>query len=110
MMCNQPSNYFITTVLEPKSADSYFAWNFYDSVLQQKEWFSDYVFEEIAEKLLKDDEEFQEEFAEYVSEHKIENDRWAQLAWIYHHSPYYEITHNRYPLFRLNSTINLPVK
>ena len=34
--------------------DSLFRWNRFDSVLQQKEYFSPYVFEKTAEKLLAD--------------------------------------------------------
>jgi hypothetical protein len=41
--------------LEPQGVDSFFAWNFFDSVLGQKEYFSDYVFEDIAADLLKKD-------------------------------------------------------
>ncbi|MDQ6609239.1 MAG: M14 family metallopeptidase, partial [Bacteroidota bacterium] len=50
---NQKSNRFLIEVLEPQGEDSYFAWNFFDAILGQKEGFSDYVFEETATEFLK---------------------------------------------------------
>jgi predicted Zn-dependent protease len=41
--------------LEPQGVDSFFAWNFFDSMLGQKEYFSDYVFEDVAAQMLKTD-------------------------------------------------------
>ena len=37
---------------EPEAADSWFSWNFFDAVLQRKEYFSSYVFEDLAADLL----------------------------------------------------------
>jgi hypothetical protein len=51
---NQACNRYIVETLEPEGDDSFFAWNFFDAILQQKEWFSDYVFEEKAEEILKE--------------------------------------------------------
>lgn len=50
----QAARRFIVEVLEPEAPDSYFNWNFFDEILQQKEWFSAYVFDGEAENLLKD--------------------------------------------------------
>ncbi|MFT5780192.1 MAG: hypothetical protein ACI837_003153, partial [Crocinitomicaceae bacterium] len=49
---NQRNRRFIVSVLEPEMADSYFAWNFFDSYVQQKEYFSSYVFEDKAVEIL----------------------------------------------------------
>ena len=38
--------------LEPESEDSYFNWNFFDTILQQKEGYSSYVFEDLAKEFL----------------------------------------------------------
>jgi hypothetical protein len=54
---NQPINRYIVETLEPQGVDSFFAWNFFDSILGEKEYFSDYVFEDIAANLLKKDPE-----------------------------------------------------
>jgi hypothetical protein len=45
---NQTANRFLIETLEPQGEDSYFAWNFFDPILGQKEGCSDYAFEDIA--------------------------------------------------------------
>ena len=44
---------YIIETLEPETKDSFFNWNFFDSILQRKEGFSAYVFEDYAEEFLK---------------------------------------------------------
>lgn len=99
---DQIKNRYIIETLEPQAPDSYFAWNYFDGILGQKEYFSGYVFEEIAEKLLKDNKELKREFEEKrESDEKFRESGYAQLDWIYKRSPYYEKTHKRYPVFRI---------
>ena len=43
---------YIIETLEPEATDSFFNWNFFDTILQQKEGYSAYVFEDIAEQFL----------------------------------------------------------
>ena len=50
---NQVANRFLIETLEPAATDSYFAWNFFDGVLGQKEGYSGYAFEDIAADYLK---------------------------------------------------------
>ncbi len=98
---NTPMNRFVSEALEPQAQDSYFNWNYFDGVLQQKEWFSDYVFEDIAAKLLKEKPELKTELEEAKRNDKSLNGiADAQLLWVYKQSPYYEKTHNLLPVFR----------
>lgn len=98
---NQPRRSFIVHVLSPQYRDSYFAWNFFDSYLQQKEYFSPYVFEEIAVKLLDENELLKKEYqAKFEAEKKVS--RWEQLYFIYKHSPYYEPSHNVLPIYSID--------
>ena len=99
---NQEAVRFIIETLEPQAPDSYFAWNFFDAVLQQKEHFSPYVFEDTAARLLKEDAGLRRKFEEKkAADPAFASDANAQLAFIYQHSPYYEPTHKVYPLARL---------
>ena len=41
---NQPANRFLMETLEPQAEDSYFAWNFFDAILGQKEGFDFTIF------------------------------------------------------------------
>ena len=101
---DQPEVRFIMETLEPQATDSYFAWNFFDAILGQKEYFSSYVFEDTAAELLRENpalaatlKKMKEEDADFAA-----NPR-AQLNYIYQHSPYYEKTYRLYPVGRVIS-------
>lgn len=97
----QPGVKYLLETLEPQGVDSYFTWNFFDAILQQKEYFSDYVFEDTAAALLKSDKKLKAEFDKKKQEDKSFADSAdAQLDWIYRHSVYYEKTHLEYPVYR----------
>lgn len=99
---DQAARRFIIEVLEPEAMDSYFTWNFFDPVLTQKEGYSSYVFEDTAEKLLRDNPALRQQLAEKVAaDTAFANSGAQQLSWVFRNSPYYEPDHNRYPVFRL---------
>ena len=99
---NQRNRRFIVSVLEPEMPDSYFAWNFFDSYVQQKEYFSSYVFEDKALEILAKDKELKKRFEKKkASDKEFRENGYAQLYFIYQHSEYYEPTHNLLPLFRI---------
>ena len=99
---NQMAGKFLVNVLEPEAVDSYFNWNFFDTILQQKEYFSPYVFEEIAAEMLKSDPELKDAFEERKKNDADFAKNWyAQLSYIYHQSEHYEEAHLRYPVFRV---------
>lgn len=93
---------YILETLEPQGVDSFFNWNFFDTVLQQKEGFSPYVFEDVALEMLEKDsvlrqnflfkKEFEQDFAE---------NWYAQLDWIFHQSKYLEDAYMNYPVYRI---------
>jgi len=93
---------FILETLEPQATDSYFNWNFFDAILQQKEHFSAYVFEDIANELLRSDQVLKAAFdKKKATDQEFANSSRAQLDFIYRRSPYYERTHRLYPIVRL---------
>ena len=92
---------YLMETLEPHAPDAFFAWNYFDEILQQKEWFSDYVFEQKAKELIKNDPELKAKFETAKKDDPaLAKNAWKQLEWIYRHSHYYESTHNRYPVYR----------
>lgn len=103
---NQPLNSFIMQVLTPEAPDSYFRWNFFDAVLQQKEWFSDYVFDRTAAEIIKNTPGLRSKLDAHVKEQHLENNSWAQLLFVYRNSDYYESTHLRYPVYRTESDLS----
>ncbi len=97
---NSKSRYIIET-LEPKAADSYLAWNYFDAILQQKEWFSPYVFEDEAAEILKSNPDLKAKLEQRkVDDASFANSSWAQLYFIYQTTSHYEPTHNQYPITR----------
>jgi hypothetical protein len=99
---NQPANRYLVEVLEPTGEDGFFAWNFFDGILQQKEGYSDYRWEDLAAEVLKKDPGLKARLEEKkASDQKFASNGSAQLEFIYKNSPYYEPGHNRYPVYRL---------
>ena len=93
---------FLLETLEPEAVDSYFNWNEFDGILGQKEYFSDYVFEDTAAELLKTNKALKTAFElKKASDAKFAEDGAAQLDWIYKNSEYYEGTVNQYPIYRI---------
>jgi len=99
---NQSAGRFVVEVLEPQAVDSYFNWNFFDTILQQKEHFSPYVFENIAAKLLEENKELRDEFnAKKKINPEFAKNAYSQLDFIYKRSPHYEKEHMQYPVYRI---------
>jgi hypothetical protein len=108
---NQPINRYIVETLEPQGVDSFFAWNFFDSMLGQKEYFSDYVFEDVAATMLKNDPDLHKKLDEAkAADPKLANSAGAQLNFVYRNSPYFEKTYLRYPIGRLLNNTKLDLR
>jgi hypothetical protein len=100
---NQRAKRYLAEVLEPTAPDALFAWGFFDAILQQKEYYSDYVFEDEAGKLLKADPKLKKLLDDAVKNNDVlAKDAAAQLDFVYKHSSHYEPVHMRYPVFRLD--------
>jgi len=99
---DQEINRYIIEVLEPEGEDSFFAWNFFDTILQSKEGYSAYVFEDLAADFLKNNPELKKELeVEKSNNEEFAKSASAQLRWVYDHSPWKEKEHNRYPVYRV---------
>lgn len=97
-----PTDRLVMELLEPRASDSFYAWGFFDSVLQQKEYFSSYVFEDIAAELLAKDPALRKALEERkANDPAFAADARAQLDWVYKRSPYHEPGYRRYPVARL---------
>ncbi|HNE49179.1 MAG TPA: hypothetical protein PK806_08340, partial [Saprospiraceae bacterium] len=108
---DQPAARYVIETLEPEATDSFFNWNFFDGILGQKEYFSDYIFEDLAEQFLKENPEIARQLEqEKVKDEKLRNDPEAILDWVYRKSPWYEPTHQLYPVRRLMSPTEISVK
>lgn len=99
---NQNGARYIMETLEASATDSFFNWNFFDTILQQKEGYSAYVFEDIAEELLNNNSALKD-----LLNAKMENDKEfaknprAQLDFVYKNSAYYEPAHLKLPIYKV---------
>ncbi|MEM6698500.1 MAG: M14 family zinc carboxypeptidase, partial [Bacteroidota bacterium] len=99
---NQPANRYIVETLEPQAPDSFFAWNFFDGILERKEYFSPYVFEDSALEILEYNDSIKEALeAKRKEDEEFAKDAVAQLRFIYERSEHSERNYNRYPVGRL---------
>lgn len=96
----QQGSQFLAEVFHPVCPDSYFNWNFFDSYLQQKEYFSPYVFEETAVEILDRNPTLRKTFEEKkAADPEFAANSWSQLYFIYKNSKYYEGTDTRMPVY-----------
>jgi hypothetical protein len=99
---NQIANRFLIETLEPQGEDSYFAWNFFDPILGQKEGYSDYAFEDIAAEYLKNNPALKTKLDQRRSSDSVfaKNGR-AQLDFVFQNSSYFEPAYLQYPVYRV---------
>jgi hypothetical protein len=98
----QKSAQFLHSVLQPKAEDSYFTWNFFDSYLQEKEYFSNYVFIDKIQEILDSDSKLKEEYIRKKNDDEsFRNSEWQQLYFIYSKSSYFEPSFMRLPIFEI---------
>ena len=98
---------YVVETLEPQGADSLFRWGFFNSILEQKERYSDYVFEDTAWEMLQEEPELRERFDRWKAEHPaLVSDPKAVLDFLFangrrHHEPGWR----RYPVLALTEPV-----
>ncbi len=96
-----PAKRYLVETLEPQATDSFFAWGFFDSILQQKEHYSDYVFEDLAAEFLTKNPAVRQQLEDAKkADPALAASGPQQLEWVYQHSPYAEPGYRRYPVLR----------
>ena len=96
----QRNKRFLVSVMESRAEDSYFSWNFFDSYVQQKEYFSPYVFEDQAIEILESNPHLNADFEEKKqTDAEFAKSSWGQLYYIYSKSQYFEPSFNLLPVF-----------
>lgn len=99
---NQEANRFLIETLEPQAEDSYFAWNFFDAILGQKEGYSAYAFEDIAADHLKNNPDLKNKMEQRrATDTVFAKSARAQLNFIYENSKWVEPAYLRYPVYRV---------
>ena len=100
----QPAKRYLIEMLEPHGEDGFFAWNYFDAVLQQKEGYSNYRWETVAAAWLQANPKLQQQLDEKKkADPAFAKNSNAILNWVYKNSPYYEPVHMRHPVFRIEN-------
>lgn len=96
---NQYQRNFLLSIFISRAEDSYFRWNFFDSYLQQKEYFSPYVFEEKAVEILNEKPWIKEQLELMKAADKsFRESQWDQLYFIYKNSDLFEESYYLLPI------------
>ncbi len=100
---DQPAARYIVETLEPQAHDSFFRWGFFNSVLEKKEAYSDYVFEDTATDILNTEPEVKAAFEQWKQDNPgLLSDQQAVLDFIFSHcARYREPEWRRYPVLRI---------
>ena len=108
---NQRRNRFIMEMIEPTTIDSYLSWNFFDPVFDRREYFSSPGFEKKALRYLEENPTLKQEFEKRKTEDSdFSENHYAQMRFIYSNSPYSEKSYRRYPVYRIEGYMNLPLE
>ena len=95
---------YIVESLEPRAKDSFFRWNFFDSMLDQREYFSPWGFEANAAKYLDEHPDFRVKWeSECKNNPELKGNHYKQMEYIYNNTEWYEKSYLRYPVFRLKN-------
>ncbi|MFM1894676.1 MAG: hypothetical protein RIQ90_1842 [Bacteroidota bacterium] len=93
---------FLHSVLQPEAEDSYFTWNYFDSYLQEKEYFSNYVFKDKIKEILQNNPELKKAYeTKRQNDSDFANSEWQQLYFLYQNSVYFEPSYMMLPVFEL---------
>jgi len=100
---DQPNARYAIETLEPLAHDSFFRWGFFNSVMEKKEAFSDYVFEDLAEEMLRTEAGLQQKFDAWKTANpQLLSDQAEVLGFIYAHCQrHVEPEWRRYPVLSL---------
>ena len=98
---DQPLGLLAAAMLEPESADSLLAWNYFPEILQRTEYIEGYVIAPLAEKMLAREPALKAEFERKLAgDKKFAANPDARLAWFYERTPYFDERYLLYPVGR----------
>lgn len=94
--------WYLMETLSAQTSDGFMAWNFFDPILNEKEGFSDYAFEEDAIEFLANDSLLQQKFENWKTQYPEKaKSKFEVLGYIYKNSPYFEKEYLRFPVYTI---------
>jgi hypothetical protein len=96
---DQPLGDLAMILLEPQSEDSFFAWGFFNEILQRVEYMDGYILAPMADEMLANNPALRAEFeALLAADAEFAANPDARLAWFYDRSPYSDQRYQLYPV------------
>ncbi|CAM3840913.1 M14 family metallopeptidase [Rheinheimera salexigens] len=96
---DQPLGRLAVALLEPTAPDSLFNWGFMLGLFQRTEYFEPYAIEPLIKRLLEQQPELKQQFAQALAENSALNiDPRARYDWFYQKLPYYDQHYLKYPI------------
>jgi hypothetical protein len=103
---DQPSARAAIHLLEPEGPDSFVSWGFFNAIFEQKEYFENYVMEDIAASMILKDKRLEAGFMQRVAQDStFARDPRARLNFFYEKSPWSDKRMNLYPVARCMEAI-----
>ena len=109
---DQPTARVAVHLLEPCGPDSFFAWGFFSSVMERKEYFERYVMEPMAQEMLDNDDELRAEFEQRLEQdEEFRDSAWQRLEFFYRRTEHADPDWRLYPVARVGpgAVADLPV-
>jgi murein tripeptide amidase MpaA len=98
---DQPLGDIVVLLLEPQSAESFFAWGLFPEVLSRVEYIEGYAIAPLAEAMMEADPALKAEFeAKVAADPAFAADGDARLQWFYQRTPFYDDRYRLYPVGR----------
>ncbi|MDP2764172.1 MAG: carboxypeptidase, partial [Brevundimonas sp.] len=98
---DQPLGDIVVLLLEPQSAESFFAWGMFPEVLSRVEYIEGYAIAPLAEAMMAADPALKAEFeAKLAADPAFAADGDARLRWFYERTPFYDDRYRLYPVGR----------
>ncbi|MDP3370975.1 MAG: M14 family metallopeptidase [Brevundimonas sp.] len=98
---DQPLGDIVVLLLEPQSAESFFAWGMFPEVLSRVEYIEGYAIAPLAEAMMAADPALKAEFeAKLAADPAFAADGDARLRWFYERTPFYVDRYRLYPVGR----------
>lgn len=91
ILTQQPLGVLTTLLLEPSSADSFFQWGYFHTILSQTEYIEGYVMEPLAAKMLQEDADLKARFEQHIKTDSMFAQSPQQIyRWFYEQTPYFD--------------------
>ena len=98
---DQPLGDIVVLLLEPQSAESFFAWGMFPEVLSRVEYIEGYAIAPLAEAMMAADPALKAEFeARLAADPDFAANGDARLQWFYERTPFYDDRYRLYPVGR----------